>query len=474
MGDEAGELVRARWVAEHVLALARTPANAAAAEGIATPSRWAGLGCDDAAVWGRCRGTGAEAYDVAVHHAGAHVAARCSCPARVAPCKHALALLLLWVRGAVPAAEAPGGVRRWVATRPTTGSVDDGRTDQRAAADLRSVHADAAAAPRPPTVPTGDRRRDDRAERVFAGLCELDRWIADRLRTGLADPELARYATWDALAARLVDAQAQGLANRVRRLGGTVGTRADWHDQLLAELGMLRLLAHAGRRLRDLPPDLADGVAAAVGWQVRQADVLAGVPETDRWLVAGRSDVREDRIVVRRVWLWGRSTRRWAMTLSFAAYGQQLDERFVPGDEVHADLHRYPGALRLRAIVGRVHDHDHDHGVAAAARPEALSVADGCAAVGSAIALEPWLERHPVTFHAALERRRGGGWSIADHTGWVPVAAGAPGIATSLACTAHGPCALTAEWTASGFVPVTLHLDDRTVDVGPVHREEAA
>ena len=45
-------------------------------------------------------------------------------------------------------------------------------------------------------------------------------------------------------------------------------------------------------------PGLADSVAATIGWQVRQADVLAGVPETDQWVVMGRSDTREDRIEV--------------------------------------------------------------------------------------------------------------------------------------------------------------------------------
>ena len=125
------------------------------------------------------------------------------------------------------------------------------------------------------------------------------------MRTGLADPALARYATWDALAARLVDARAGALANRVRRLAGLVGAGPDWHADVLGELGMLHLIAEAGRRLPALPGNLADVVATASGWQVRQADVLASVPETDDWMVIGRSDTREDRIEVRRTWLRG-------------------------------------------------------------------------------------------------------------------------------------------------------------------------
>ena len=150
--------------------------------------------------------------------------------------------------------------------------------------------------------------RDERVARLQAGLVELDRWLDDRLRTGLADPALARYATWDDLAARLVDARAGALANRVRRLAGVVGARPDWHEVVLAELGVLHLLAEAGQRVPELPGALADAVATACGWQVRQADVLAGVPDTDTWVVAGRSDTREDRIEVRRTWLRGQAS----------------------------------------------------------------------------------------------------------------------------------------------------------------------
>ena len=79
--------------------------------------------------------------------------------------------------------------------------------------------------------------------------------------------------------------------------------------------------------------------------------MLAGVPDTDRWIVAGRSDTREDRIEVRRTWLRGAASGRWAMVLSFAAYRQSLDTSLAVGTSVHADLHRYPGPA-LRALVG--------------------------------------------------------------------------------------------------------------------------
>jgi hypothetical protein len=264
----------------------------------------------------------------------------------------------------------------------------------------------------------------------------------------------------------LVDAQVGGLANRVRRVAGLVGAHPEWHSQLLAELGLLHLLATSGRHLGTLPPALADSVATAIGWQVRQTEVLAGVPHTDHWVVMGRSDTREDRIEVRRVWLRGAKpgsdAQPWAMVLSFAAYRQSLDASLTVGTQIHADVFRYPGAIGLRVLIGTHHGEPRPAPV-----PRGSSIADACAEVGRAIAVEPWLDRYPVCVEAT-PTKAAGTWLLTDHTGSLPLAEAATGIATLLACTAGRLAAITAEWTPSGLVPLTVHLADRVVDIGPV------
>ena len=95
----------ARWQVEQVLALAPRPSSLTAAQPLAVPGRWVGAGCNTRAVWGRCTGSSAEPYECVVDHVG--VAFRCSCPSRLLPCKHLLALLLLWARGQVAEGEVP-------------------------------------------------------------------------------------------------------------------------------------------------------------------------------------------------------------------------------------------------------------------------------------------------------------------------------------------------------------------------------
>lgn len=484
-----------RWTIEQVVAHVG-PRRYEAATEASLPAPWAGLGADEQAIWGQYRSRRAEPYDTAVDHV--RVAWRCTCPSRVVPCKHAIGLLVLWANGSVPDGVRPDGVNSWATSTAAraappvphvTGGADaagdevagtsvggppGGHTPPSPSGQGRSPRSDAndldtdTPVPAPPEpVPDFDHdsARDQRVARMRAALVELDRWLEDRVRVGLADPSTARRATWETLATRLIDGRAGALANRVRRLATMVGTDDDWHERVLAELGMLHLLARGGLRVGALGGDLDDAVATAVGWQVRQADVLGGPGETDQWFVAGRSDVREDRIEVRRVWLRGMRCEKWSLVLSFAAYQGSLDGRFVPGSSFIGDVHRYPGHA-LRAIVGRIDDWVPGHVVV-----EPMTIADACHEAGRAVAVEPWAERVPLTVRG-WPTVQSGRWVLADRTGSLPLVADPPARAVVLGASAGGAVTLTGEWTAKGIVPLTVHLPDRALDVGP--RAEAS
>jgi hypothetical protein len=148
------------------------------------------------------------------------------------------------------------------------------------------------------------------------------------------------------------------------------------------------------------------------------------------------------------------------MLLSFAAYRQSLDTSWHVGDVVNADIHRYPGGS-LRCLTSR-----RDEALPLPARVPAVSVAGACDEVGSMVADEPWLEHVPVTITAAptTDGRR---WLFTDDTGSLPILAGTVAIGVVLAASEGAPVTVTVEWTPHGVVPLTLHLADRVIDVGP-------
>ena len=123
---------------------------------------------------------------------------------------------------------------------------------------------------------TAAKRAEQREARVATGLAELDRWLCDQVRQGLAASQQAGYGHWDDIAARMVDAQAPGPAERLRALASVPHSGAGWDGRLLEEYALLRLLAVAYRRQAELPPPLRETVRSRIGFSLRQADVLAG------------------------------------------------------------------------------------------------------------------------------------------------------------------------------------------------------
>jgi hypothetical protein len=329
-----------------------------------------------------------------------------------------------------------------------------------------------------------------RADRVAAGLAELDRWLADRVAAGVAGLTTAGYEPFDSLAARLVDAQAPGAAGLVRRLAGAAVSGTP--DRLVTELGLLRLLATGHARRAALPAPLAATLASRVGLPVSTDEVLATPPVADAWAVIGVRDEIDERLSTRRVWLRGRATGRMALVLSFAGPGQPLASDFVLGSTVEADLCFYPGAIPLRALVaGRARTlapASADAGPGAFEVPSSLvasllspddtgpgattpapasaaqgdgppgdSVAGALDSWAGALAGDPWLDRWPVLLAAVVpttthvvEPDGDALPLVAEH--W-PLIAAAGGR----------PCRVMGEYGPAGLRPLTAWVDDRLV-----------
>jgi hypothetical protein len=121
---------------------------------------------------------------------------------------------------------------------------------------------------------------------------------------------------------------------------------------------------------------------------------------------------------------------------------------------------RYPGGA-LRALVGDQRDEPERPSV-----PDALDVSAACRAIGRSVACEPWLERLGVTVLAA-PTVVDGRWVLTDHTGSLPLIGEREALAVLLAASRGHTVPVTVEWTPHGVVPLTVHLSDRALDVGP-------
>ncbi len=435
-----GQVVTAvPWTAERVAGLAPDPASEKAGRALATPAKWSGAGASEDAVWGFCQGRGKKPYQTCVELA--EPAFRCSCPSRKFPCKHALGLMLLWSAGRVSPAEAPEWVHTWLAER-----ADRARRAEKRAEAAGPKDEEAAA-----------RRASERVARVEGGVAELKVWLTDRIGAGFAGFERNGDEELRTVAARMVDAQAPGLAGGLRRAAGVVGRR-DWPEALLAELSQLYLLADAATRLDSLPPALAETVRTRLGFSVETARVLeSGERVADDWLITGAADDENDRLLTRRTWLRGLGTGRDALVLSFAPPGRPLDGSLPPGHRLTAELAFYPGAAPLRALVA-------ERGIPLAApSAEGGSIPEALAAFSQAMAADPWLERWPVLLSGVTPAEHASGWCLSEKDGTAMPLVPYAFPWSLLALSAGRPLTVAGEWSPAGLRPLTCWHEGRAV-----------
>lgn len=363
-----------RWSEDRVASAAPDDASLAAARKLARPGPWSETGSNDDLVWGKCQGSGKTPYQVSVDTVGP--AYRCSCPSRKFPCKHALALLLLWARGetAGAGAETAAFAREWADKRAERPAARPGRPEGKAADPAAQA-----------------RRLAERTALMDAGMDDFARWLADLVRTGLAPARNQPYAWWDGAAARLVDAQLPGLAEQVRAMGSDVHARTDWADHLLLHAGRWWAVTKAwGRRERLAPDELAD-LRAVVGWATPTADVHNTESLPGPWLVLGAHRSDDGRLQQQRTWLRG-PDGTVVVVLDFAARGEAFALPQLAGAVLDATVARYPGTPPRRAMfTGPVEPTAMAEGLGAGG-----SIAQALASESAAVAASPWRARHPV------------------------------------------------------------------------------
>jgi hypothetical protein len=300
------------------------------------------------------------------------------------------------------------------------------------------------------------KRAAARAERVAAGLDELDQWLCDQIRGGIAGLERAGYAHFDTMAARMVDAQAAGIAGMLRAIPAEFAS-VGWPSRVLEQLGALHLLVQAHRRLDELPADLAATVRARIGYSVSKSEVLALPGIVDHWFAVGMVDTAEYRLDTRRVWLYGAASGRWAVIMSFAPPGGPLDDTVLAGYVLHARLHFYPGSGQFRSLVS-------EQMSATAGRtmppPESFgAVRDRFAQL---VAADPWAARMPAVINA-VPVPGAGLWRMRAPAGECCDIIDLPEEPWPLLARSGGePIEVFGEWTHRGFRPLSVLGTDAT------------
>jgi len=432
------------WTIDAVLALSPDSASAAAGQSLGSPRHWTGLGRSERALWGLCQGSGKNPYQARIDLS--EPAFKCSCPSRKFPCKHGLGLLLLFAADAkqFPTAPQPGWVDEWLTSRQDRA---EKKVEKAQTAPDKLVDLEAQA-----------KRAAQREDRVREGVAHCRLWLDDLLRRGLATAQSS--GDWDRVAARMVDAQAPGLATLIRRIPSAIAVsnqgETHWSARTLCLLGRLHMLLTAAQRLQELPADLAGDVRTALGWTQSKEEALASPPTADTWIVAGQITEEDEKLKLRRSWLIGKHSGARPLILDFAAGSQPLDTSIVVGSEFTGEVVFYPARLPQRALVKSRGDSVPLSGsIASGADPTIEAAFDRYA---QALAACPWITQFPMILQNARLTRSRERWSLADNLGAAlplrPSFCRALQLWRLVTACKNGPLTVTLEWDGESALPI--------------------
>jgi hypothetical protein len=302
------------------------------AQKLADPQRFIEPGYHEHVIWATVLGHSSYTVWIDLHDRPAYA---CSCPVRQMPCKHALALLILL--SSIPqlfaAATMPTECQHWIQRRRARAS------HQIKKSSIKDVAAQ-------------QKRIQEREQKIAQGLAELQQFLEDAVRIGLAT--LAhRDDLWDKIQRRLIDAQAQGIANRLNWIRNQIGHSNDWATHVIPAFTQLHLLIAAYHHQQHLPPAMADDIRELVGWHKQRETILARKPVAGSWLVLSTDTRYESGFYQQHIWLYNCHHQQFAVIRNFAHEHNQaiLEFNYQPGTLISAQAYFYSDYQPLRAIV---------------------------------------------------------------------------------------------------------------------------
>jgi hypothetical protein len=266
---------------------------------------------------------------------------------------------------------------------------------------------------------------------------------------------------WEQMAARMIDAQAPGVARRVRELSWLPQSGDGWTEQLLSQVSSLFLLLKAFERIETLPAATQADVRTAIGWTFKEDELPQENVVADEWLVLGQRITGDEGLRVRRTWLWGERTAKGALVLEFAAPGQQLALDFLPGTRTEAELIFYPSNYPMRAALKQ-----RANTRSLTALPGYSSSEQLLTTYAGVLALNPWIEAIPAPLHTVVPVRRGERWHARDSDGrLLSLRSESSGGWKLMALSGGHPITIFSEWNGRSLLPISVWAEGRYVEL---------
>ncbi len=335
---------------EYIEKLAPKPGAFDAGKKLSNSLLWTSFAKSERGLWGAIKGSGSSPYLVIADLT--NLAFKCTCPSRQFPCKHGLAILLLYSKEPEKfhVQEEPEYVSEWINKRQEA-STKTAKKEEELSEEALEKREEGQA-----------KREEQRIDSVSSGVDELTLWLKDMVRLGILDLPAKSVDYFEKTAARMVDAKAPGLAGRVKAFNKIdFVLSVDWHDEALKIIAELYLLLQAFRNTNAEDENMKAAVRSLIGWNTNSKDLVSDEDTLlvkDEWLVLGsREEKLDDEMTILRTWLYGYNTTKYAIIINFKnKFSTSAVINLPDAHCLEAELAFFPDSVPHRAVIKKQKD----------------------------------------------------------------------------------------------------------------------
>ena len=350
--------------------------------------------------------------------------------------------------------EQPLWVKEWIESRAKKAEKQAKKTEKQATEPKKAPDPEKQAA-----------RAAEREAKVKAGIEELELWLKDLIRQGLTVTQGQKYSFWDTPAARMVDAQAPGLARMLREMATIPASGVAWQDRLLEKLSLLHLVIEGYKNIENLPSANQQDIRSLIGWTQNQEELLNQPGVFDNWLILGQrveSDSLTPTLRSHRIWLKGEQTNQFALILNFVFGNQPIDTSFISGTILPAELVFFPGAFPLRALIK-----NRQTFISSSEIKLFSNILEFTNSWADALAKNPWLERFPCAIENLTLLPKEDEWLFCDNLGYeLSINKIYGNIWFLLAISGGHPVKVFGEWYKDRIWPLSVWAENQIYFVG--------
>jgi hypothetical protein len=374
-----------KWTEEKIAALSPNDSTERRGKALANSSKWNYLATNYEAIWGECKGSGAQPYLVQINLNGPKF--KCNCPVRRPPCKHVLGIFFLFAKSSATFKyqATPDWVSNWLSKQVEVADVIEkkGASLIKTEAELEKARA------------AKEKRWQQRLQLMASGIAELDLWLSDIIRQGIANVDIQKPSFWNQAAAKMVDAKLPRLSVHLKETYQLILKESNWSELVVSRLGELYLWIEAFQKRETLNPLLQDELFRALGKTITKKEVLENNPKTkDIWFILGKKEgVDIEGRNYRRTWLQGQKTGEEALLMDYSFGNIGFEEEYTVGNLLEGQLAYYSHNYPQRAVFAYSETADLYEKARAKAYP---SMTNFLTSYSKASAKNPWIPQFPV------------------------------------------------------------------------------